>query len=354
MAFSSDYIEVITRHQVYIERFKVSEVKSFIERLNDLQVEIINVISLVDTPTRTQIRTLLADLRRLELEFYSEYLEEIRNSLSDFALAETENEVQTLGNVLLTEDFEAKAASIQQLSRALNNSPLYVAPNGGAIMLDTLLERYQRAEIDRLEGVVLSGYRQGQTTQQIIQRVRGTRERNYRDGIMAINAKNAESVVRTALQHTSNTARQVTWQQNQDFIIGYSIVATLDNRTSDICRSLDGNVYQIGKGPVPPFHYRCRTTTAPELDEKFNFLRKGATRSSINGYVKDQTFYDWLKTQPKAFQDDVLGPTRARLFRDGGLTAKRFAELQLDKNFQPLTLEQLKAKAPVAWSLAFD
>lgn len=51
----------------------------------------------------------------------------------------------------------------------------------------------------------------------------------------------------------------------------YEIVATLDSKTSEICRSLDGKVfdmkdYQAGV-TAPPFHPYCRTTTAPYFDD---------------------------------------------------------------------------------------
>ena len=49
-----------------------------------------------------------------------------------------------------------------------------------------------------------------------------------------------------------------------------------------------------------------------------------------------QTYYEWLKTQPAEF-DIAIGTTRAKLLRSGGLSAERFAELQLGTNFQPLT-----------------
>jgi len=47
-----------------------------------------------------------------------------------------------------------------------------------------------------------------------------------------------------------------------------------------------------------------------------------------------------------------LGPVRGKLFRDGGLTAERFAALQLDKNFKPLALDQLKELEPLAFERA--
>ncbi|MGG6514246.1 UNVERIFIED_CONTAM: phage head morphogenesis protein, partial [Clostridioides difficile] len=52
----------------------------------------------------------------------------------------------------------------------------------------------------------------------------------------------------------------------------YEIVATLDLKTSNICRELDGKVfdmkdYQVGI-TAPPFHCRCRTTTAPFFSDE--------------------------------------------------------------------------------------
>lgn len=63
----------------------------------------------------------------------------------------------------------------------------------------------------------------------------------------------------------------------------------------------------------------------------------------------DLSYYDWLKQQPAAFQDKAIGPVRSKLFREGGLSIERFSELQLDRNFKPLTLLQMKALEPLAF-----
>ena len=51
----------------------------------------------------------------------------------------------------------------------------------------------------------------------------------------------------------------------------YEIVATLDSKTSEICRSLDGKVFDMkdyhAGVTAPPFHPYCRTTTAPYFDD---------------------------------------------------------------------------------------
>jgi hypothetical protein len=91
---------------------------------------------------------------------------------------------------------------------------------------------------------------------------------------------------------------------------------------------------------------------------KFSKLfSQGATQSSKGSdgpkqVSADLTYYEWLKSQSKAFQDEALGPTRAKLFRDGGLSAERFAQLQLDRQFKPITLAKLKELEPLAFERA--
>jgi len=65
-----------------------------------------------------------------------------------------------------------------------------------------------------------------------------------------------------------------------------------------------------------------------------------------------QSYYDWLKTQDEHFQIDALGPTRAKLFRNGGLSAERFAQLNLGTNFEPLTLAEMRKLEPKAFERA--
>lgn len=57
----------------------------------------------------------------------------------------------------------------------------------------------------------------------------------------------------------------------------YEIIATLDSSTSDICQDLDGKVFKMSEYEAgvtaPPFHVRCRTTTAPYFDDEVDATR---------------------------------------------------------------------------------
>jgi len=84
---------------------------------------------------------------------------------------------------------------------------------------------------------------------------------------------------------------------------------------------------------------------------------KGATRASVGSNGGQQVsanldYYHWLQQQPAAFQTEALGPVRAKLFREGGLSVERFAELPLDRRFTSLTLAQMKKLEPLAFERA--
>lgn len=123
------------------------------------------------------------------------------------------------------------------------------------------------------------------------------------------------------------------------------------------CGALDGQVFPLGKGPRPALHVRCRCVTTPVFSEQFAALQKGGTRPSVGdsgakSVPAKTTYFSWLKTQPRQFIDFALGPTRAKLLRNGGLTADQFARLQLDKRFQPMSLAEMKLLDPLAFDKA--
>ncbi len=101
----------------------------------------------------------------------------------------------------------------------------------------------------------------------------------------------------------------------------YEIVATLDSHTSEICRSLDGQVfpmkdYQAGV-TAPPFHVFCRSTTVPYFEDDFGQAGKRAARDEDGKtyHVPDDMSYgEWKKS-----------------FVDGGEKTK-FDEVNRDEN----------------------
>lgn len=78
----------------------------------------------------------------------------------------------------------------------------------------------------------------------------------------------------------------------------YRILATLDNRTSEICREQDGKIYKVEDAMVgtnyPPFHMFCRTTTVPDYEEVPEGVRmaRDSTGKAIE-VPADMTYPEW-------------------------------------------------------------
>lgn len=353
-ALLEQLVEQSTRHQVYLERLKGGEVNQFAAFLKriDRSIRLRLAGEALTEYSRTRLNKLLKQINNDLSVIYSDYWNTLSGNLIDLAEYEAGFEARSLGNVV---GFEAVIPAATQVAAAVTAAPLSVRGTDGGKLLEPFIKDWSANEVKRVSGAIRQGAFEGQTTQQILQVVRGTRANGYRDGVLAISNRNAEAIVRTAVQHVSSVARMETWKANSDIVEGYRWSSTLDSKTSPICRSLSGKVFKTGNGPVPPAHIRCRSTTTPVLDSRFDFLSEDATQAARGPDGKvyrvdaDLTYYQWLKKQPAAFQDQALGKTRAQLFRDGGLTAERFAELNLDRNFKPMTLAQMREIEPTAF-----
>ena len=84
----------------------------------------------------------------------------------------------------------------------------------------------------------------------------------------------------------------------------YKIIATLDKRTSQICREMDGKHFPVSEMKAgvtaPPFHPWCRTDTAPYFDdwEEMGISPERAARDQADQvyYVpENMTYREWEK-----------------------------------------------------------
>ena len=130
---------------------------------------------------------------------------------------------------------------------------------------------------------------------------------------MKVSKANASRLVYTESAAYSSRARLKSYQDLG--VEKYEIVATLDNRTSDICQDMDGKVFDLKDYEVGvtanPFHVRCRTTTAPYFDETEG---ERAARNEVTGeteYVPANMKYSEWKEKylsnksEKVLQNDI-------------------------------------------------
>jgi SPP1 gp7 family putative phage head morphogenesis protein len=148
----------------------------------------------------------------------------------------------------------------------------------------------------------------------------------------------AKSVVRTALTNVDSAATYVTMQENKEVLKGYRFTAVLDSRTSAICSSKDGEIYDIDDTRfVPPLHWNCRSSLVPVLkskDELQEMTSDRLTKSKLENVSgkelegttpKVESYGQWLKRQTMDIKFKHLGSEeKVSLFEKGNLEVRNF------------------------------
>lgn len=330
-------ISAFISHQVWLQRnasHEVNELAPFIEQMRDeLRAQVLQFGD--DNRTRQNLEKLLRDLNDILEGITDGWEEKLTADLQELAGYEAGWASDTLAaNV----NAEFATPTPEQVWSAVKFQPL--ALDHKPVDFQQLLSGWGEAEINRLVMGVKSGFVQGKTTRQIVKEVVGA------GGLADISERNAATVVRTSLNHVSTVAKELVYSKNSDIVEKYEWVSTLDSRTSTVCRARDSQQWEIGKGPLPPAHPNCRSSTAPVISEEFDFLDVGAKRAARGADGGTQvdastTYYDFLKKQPAWFQDEALGPTRGKIFRNAGISPDEFRAISVDGFGRPLTLQQM-------------
>jgi SPP1 gp7 family putative phage head morphogenesis protein len=276
--------------------------------------------------TVERLDQLLKSVYALNADAYTNISAELSRQLEDFTAYEVDYQQKLLTAV--------QPVTVKAISPSEVYAGAMARPFQGRVLKEWLTN-LEEGKAALIRDAIRKGYVESETTAQIVKRVRGTKALAYKDGILEISKRNAESVVLTAVAHTSSFAQESVFEANADIVAGLEYTATLDTRTTEICASRDGKFYELGKPrPAIPAHFRCRSRYIPVL-KSFRDLGIDSdeltqtTRQSLDGQIPAKlTYNDWLKKQSVARQDEVLGVAKAKLFRNSEITLDKFVSRQ--------------------------
>jgi SPP1 gp7 family putative phage head morphogenesis protein len=380
---NEELFDASLRHQVHLRRFSTSQAKKTLRLLEAADRELSAKLRkrLAQLGPRTdfaskRFKALLADVRAARKAVMLKLRGELRADMVELGKSEAEFELKNLERAIPIEVEFAKV-DLRQVGSAAAESPFQGQTLKGWVDGLTLADR------GRLETAIRLGFTQGESIQNIVKRVAGTKAGGFADGALAMTRRQAEAVVRTAVNHVSNTAREAVWQENDDIIQAMRWTSTLDGRTSSLCRARDSKMVRVGDNPLPkgaeplepqdarpPGHISCRSLliaiidgesllgdrpfvrdTRRREDREVDFrkiarqtgkpiqqVRKEWAAANVGTTAAETTYSQWLKRQPAAFQNEVLGAGKAKLFRSGKVELDQF----VDASGKELTLEQLK------------
>ncbi len=377
---NEELLEALLRHQIFLLRYAGSIRNKIIKLLEATEQDITDQIAAKAATGRItpaalrRIEFLRKAVSKIRLKAWADVNDVWAQDLVALAQQEAEFVSAILKTVSPVEISFVLPAPRQLRFIALSK------PFEGKVLKEWA-KRTAATDLERIGDQLKIGLVRGETGPSIARRVRRA---------MDLSKFNAETITRTAISAIANDTRQEFFNANKQFFEKELFVATLDSRTTPICRSLDGKVFKVGEGPIPPLHMNCRSIRVAALfDEaigsrpyraftKKQILEEFAEREGLSRVPKNRdalprglkgkfdefarkrireltgqvpaklTYQEWLSRQSAAMQDDILGKTRGRLFRRGGLTLDQF----VDRQGQEIPLSELAKRERAAFVAA--
>jgi len=388
--------EALYRNAIDLNRYSNSVARRVINAYNDIIVDAANQLRTIDdlaAPVKAaRLRAILAQLKdslatwagdateltalelqgiaELQSEFVADQLRRVLPAGARDAVRTVEISPQFAQSVVTTDPTQINVVALSDdLFAAVQGAPAtfsLTAAQGAMITLpngEVVAKAFRGIAVDQAERfsqVVRQGLLTGEPTPAIAKRLVGNLEFGEEAKTVkqlvaaggqatAVADNQIVTLVRTSINQVANAASQQVYEANQDITKKYRYVATLDTRTSSICRALDGREFEYGKGPMPPQHFNCRSTTVPVIDyDELGFIPPApAKRASAGGQVPaDQTYGEWLAKQDLETKAKALGANKVpyfnRLANKYGPT-DAVAKLVRDDGSE-LTLDQLRAR----------
>lgn len=358
-------VDALSQHSAYLYRASsqvVNELTAAFNKLSDAQL--MRLSELLGELSESE-RKALQSINFSGKNKTSKNIEEIRTILNEwFKSLDVELFEQFDKSALQLAVYEASysAKLIAGSAAVVNAEKIYKTikgtPFSGGQLVEYLFADIAASLRKKVEYVIRDGISQGQTNQQIIQRIKGKKSLDYKDGLVESSRSSIKRQVRTARSHISNATYIDTYKA-----LGYDyvkVVATLDGRTCKYCASIDGKVYHIDDPTRPrfPVHPHNRTTYVPcDKDGNFAGLRPFVAdvrkvkdipkdqRDGIIGQVDANTsFKTWFDEQDESFQRQWLGKSKFELYQKGEYSLDKFADPLNKRGYTLVELEALDKK----------
>lgn len=268
-------------------------------------------------------------------------LEQIKGQLFDqiSSVAQSENDVHTQAHTATIN--EAFNRTIFDTSRGINQNIVFggLNPNivNGMLNQDWQGSNYSKriwGNTNQLATYVQEELGSALLTGRSPQRV--TRDIQEKFGVSKYVA---DRLIRTETNYFQNEAEAVANEQMK--LDRYIFVATLDRRTSTICASTDGRIFNLKDRVTgvnyPPMHPNCRSTTRVYLGKEYEpKTRLARDENGKNVEVENMTYREWKKnhdvlsdvqpTKPPVPQPQKVVVAEAKTGKDGSIKVKTSKE----------------------------
>lgn len=323
-------LDVVTRHQIYLEGVKSYYSKNFDAVIRELRRELLiifadNEYDDLSMMSKSKLNEFIKVVITTLQHQYDPYLQQVLDDLRAFMDADAQMNLDIMEKTQ-DDDSAFAAASLLLTADGLDRmwATIVNAPIPANGMTPTeFVQRFVDSNSSQVELALKKAWSNKMTMKQALGLIFGTARLNNRDGLIYKAAFQNNAMIATLVQHASSIASA---QVASRYFDEYRWVSVLDGHTTVICRDRNGKIYRYGDGPLPPAHVGCRSKTEPYYGQTDDV---------------DLSYYEWMTEQPDKVQNDILGNARATSLRNGELTE---SDLPKFDEVTPLTLTQFMGK----------
>lgn len=322
MSSADRLLDEAVLHRIALNAYSTATVRKAMAQLNRVDQDLVARILRADNEGRDprQLERLLEEIRALQGDGWTVLRERLTDDINALAAAERDFAASMVR-------FGQKTAGVTLATNVPTTAQVIAAVNArpfqGRFLIGFMGEAEEGAK-RRVRETLRQGFIEGRSVSDLVKQIRGTKALGYKDGILEGSRRGAEAMVRTALTHTAAVSAKETYAAMG--VAEATFLAVLDSRTTLTCANLNGQTFPLDKFPWPPRHINCRSTAIPVVP--------GLAK------IEAPSYPEWLKRQPDAVQNDILGVAKAKLWRDGKLKLDRFT----DNKGRVLTLDELRKR----------
>lgn len=339
MSANGRLLDQFTRRQIFNQRFANGLSRRSLPYLRQmaLEIEAALLAADLDSGDAAKLAAALAAVRVATVEVTEQMLLAIMPQLLAFADAESEFARKALEGAT---DARVDTAKRRSVAKAVRSEKLELTSGKTAqrVSIPQMFRIFARGIAREVGTSVQAGLLNEDSSADIIRQA---------SSLIRTRAKaQQETLIRTSVNHAGAVARDQTYTANSGIVQAEKFVAVLDSATTITCASLDGTIHPIGEGPHPALHWGCRSIRVPIVQQGVALDLPGGRRTAegVRPVSARLTYGGWLKKQPEAVQDEVLGVERAKLFRSGKVSIQRFT----DDTGKVYTLEELAEREGLA------
>lgn len=334
--------DALTLRQVRVRRAESQERRAVLTHLAILQADLLAALKLADPMELPFLQRRLAAVQELLDEeweplitaTYAALARETRTfltTLADQEVQAVQRIVEDVTDTPVIPETPADRTVRRRVTGMLIPSPQ--RPTDLSTTGDDWWARQGEGLLTRLSDQMRVSVSLEETLTQAQQRIQGSSEQGFQDGIMQKARDDASRLLTTQTSNAVAEAHVATVDANKDTAILIHVGA-LERNTCVVCFSRHGKKFDaVTHEPIGhtlpyltgvPYHPNCVCDLIPG--------------TLHGGPIPNANLDAWLRRQRPAVQEDILGATRARLWREGRLSAK---DLLSAATGRPLTLEEL-------------